>query len=77
MDLEVFRVEGFVSVQDAAKDLYDLPATVSMPFAGQEWKVAGKVVFISPEANPVNSQVRIILEFPFTDDERDASFALA
>lgn len=74
VDLEAFRVEGFVSVQDAAKDLYDLPATVSMPFADQEWKVKGKVVFISPEANPVNSQVRIILEFPFTDDDTRRKF---
>jgi multidrug resistance efflux pump len=74
VDLESFRVEGFVSVQDAARDLYGLPATVVMPFAEDEWRVDGKVVFVSPEANPVNLQVRVILEFPFIDEEARRKF---
>ncbi len=56
------RIEGFVSTVAAGKMLKGRAANVTVLTADHPEVVAGKVVFVSPDANPVNGQVRIFLE---------------
>lgn len=57
------RVEGFVPVADAVKIKIGTPVQVKF---SQAWLVeqefSGNIVFVSPEANPVNSQVLVWAE---------------
>jgi multidrug efflux pump subunit AcrA (membrane-fusion protein) len=63
------RAEGFVSAEDAAGDLGDCPATLHVQLSDRTpVAIPGRVVFVSPEADPVNQQVRVWAEF----DNRDA-----
>lgn len=57
------RVEGFVSVEDAVTGLVGrlVEATATLP-TGKPILATGRVVFVSPEAEPVNSQVRFWAE---------------
>lgn len=59
------RVEGFLPSSDASKDLIGNKATVSLK--GQTKVVEGKVVFVSPDANTINSQVRVFVEVENSD----------
>jgi macrolide-specific efflux system membrane fusion protein len=62
------RVEGFVDSQHAILGLVGRQARIEVPLAGQDpVKVQGRIVFVSPEVQPVNSQVRFWAEF---DNER-------
>ena len=62
------RAEGFVDAQHAILGLVGRPARIEVPLAGQEpITVQGRIVFVSPEVQPVNSQVRFWAEF---DNER-------
>jgi multidrug efflux pump subunit AcrA (membrane-fusion protein) len=72
VDMDVFRVEGFLTVVEAAALSLQREAHVVIPVGDQALEKTGKVVFVSPEANPLNLQVRVILEFPFNSEkERD------
>lgn len=72
VDMDVFRVEGFLTVVEAATLSLQREAHVVIPIGDQALEKKGKVVFVSPEANPLNLQVRVILEFPFSSEkERD------
>lgn len=74
VDLDFFRVEGFVSVAQASFGLAGNDAQVQVAMGNETWEKKGKVVFVSPEANPVNLQVRIIIEVPFSSEKERLSF---
>ena len=61
--LDRLRAEGFVQTRDLERDLLDAPVRVRVAAPGKpEMEVTGRVVFVSPEIDPVNSQVRIWAE---------------
>lgn len=74
VDLDYFRVEGFVTVSQASLALAGRDAEVQVSLGNETWEKSGKVVFVSPEANPVNAQVRIIIEVPFSTEKERLSF---
>jgi macrolide-specific efflux system membrane fusion protein len=58
------RAEGFVDAQHAILGLVGRPVRIEVPLPGQSpVTVPGKIVFVSPEVQPVNSQVRFWAEF--------------
>jgi multidrug efflux pump subunit AcrA (membrane-fusion protein) len=61
--LDRLRVEGFISSRELRHNLdqADASVTVQQPAGGTQ-AFAGKVVFVSPEIDPVNDQVRIWVE---------------
>lgn len=67
--IDQLRVEGFISADQAHPGLVGQPARIAMvgEANGRGW--LGKVVFVSPDANPVNSQVRVFIE---VDNEQGA-----
>jgi multidrug efflux pump subunit AcrA (membrane-fusion protein) len=69
VDLDHFRVEGFVTAEEAAVGLFGKSVAIEIAIGNVSLTRKGKVVFASPEANPVNMQVRVIIEAPFVDDE--------
>jgi multidrug efflux pump subunit AcrA (membrane-fusion protein) len=61
--LDRLRVEGFIPLQKAMDLTIGQNAIVSIPqMPGESKKFAGKVAFISPEVDPLNTQVRIWVE---------------
>lgn len=64
-----FRAEGFIHIRRLTKDLTGCPVTLAAgrPGGGMS-EFHGKVTFVSPEANPVNGQIRIWAEI----EDRDA-----
>ena len=60
--IDRLRIEGFVNAAAATRRLADRIAEVTVMAGSQERHVQGKVVFVSPDANPVNGQVRVFLE---------------
>lgn len=57
------RVEGFVSAKDLTGDLVGRRVTFSVDLPGRPAaEFEGAMVFVSPEVNPVNSQVRVWAE---------------
>lgn len=54
------KAEGFVTAAEAARGLAGRNVVVSLDEMGA--KVPGKVVFISPEIDPINKQVRVWAE---------------
>ncbi len=58
------RAEGYVEAKDATLGLMGRLAILEIQVPGRKLaKLEGKIVFVSPEANPVNAQVRIWAEF--------------
>jgi macrolide-specific efflux system membrane fusion protein len=66
--LDRLRVEGLIQSSDITADLRNAPisVTLDLPARGKR-EYPGKIVFVSPEINPVNGQVRIWAEV----DNRD------
>jgi macrolide-specific efflux system membrane fusion protein len=61
--LDRLRVEGLIQASDVTADLRNQPVSVTLDLPGRgKREFPGKVVFISPEINPVNGQVRIWAE---------------
>ncbi|MCA9156957.1 MAG: efflux RND transporter periplasmic adaptor subunit [Planctomycetales bacterium] len=65
--IDQLRVEGFISSEEASPQLVGRSARITMADKhvsktadSQNWQ--GKVVFVSPDVNPVNSQVRVFIE---------------
>ncbi len=65
--IDQLRVEGFISSAEAAPLLVGRSARIALVIArggnsgdSQTWQ--GRVVFVSPDVNPVNSQVRVFIE---------------
>ncbi|QDV77511.1 dihydrolipoamide acetyltransferase [Planctomycetes bacterium K2D] len=61
--VDQLRVEGFVGIDDALAGLVNRPAVVEalLP-SGETIKAEGRVVFVSPEAEPVDAKVRFWAE---------------
>lgn len=61
--LDRLRAEGFVQTKDLERDLTDAPVRVKVALPGKpETEYAGRIVFVSPEIDTVNSQVRVWAE---------------
>lgn len=61
--LDRLRAEGFLDARHLAGDVDDWQATLTIDLPGEPGaKLPGKVVFVSPEIDPVNSQVNIWVE---------------
>lgn len=60
--IDRLRVEGFVQIQEALKELVGRSAKIEVDTGGEIHVLDGKVTFVSPDANPVNSQVRVFIE---------------
>lgn len=65
--IDQLRVEGFIASEEASPELVGRPARIAMvdkhasqAADSQSWQ--GRVVFVSPDVNPVNSQVRVFIE---------------
>jgi len=57
------RAEGFVAATDVLEDLRGAAVTLWPELEGGEGnQVSGKIVFVSPEIDPVNGQVRVWAE---------------
>lgn len=56
------RVEGFVPAERVTKPWAGKSAILHVASAGGAEKLSGVVTFVSPEANPVNGQVRVLAE---------------
>lgn len=66
--LDVLRAEGFLQLADLEHDLANssVTLTVELP-GGRSASYSGRVAFVSPEVNPVNSQVRFWAEIENRD----------
>ena len=62
MTMNPLRVEGFIDASNASSMVAGNNAKVSITIGTSSYEVSGKVVFVSPVANPVNSQVRVFIE---------------
>jgi multidrug efflux pump subunit AcrA (membrane-fusion protein) len=62
VEIDRLRIEGFIQATDAIADLVGSTATVTVGVADQSIETTAQLVFVSPEANPVNGQVRVFLE---------------
>ena len=60
------RIEGFLQAADAAPELLGAKASVILEGANPPIETTAELVFISPDANPLNSQVRVFLEIDNT-----------
>jgi multidrug efflux pump subunit AcrA (membrane-fusion protein) len=68
MRIDRLRAEGLVAVQDVMLDLKEANAEITVSVPGRpDVTVSGQVVFVSPEINPVNGQVRVRAEFDNPD----------
>lgn len=66
--LDQLRAEGFVDLRDAKQDLRDAAATLSVVLpGGSRSTYRGKLVFVSPEIDPVNGQFRVWAEIENRD----------
>ncbi|MCX7423665.1 MAG: HlyD family efflux transporter periplasmic adaptor subunit [Planctomycetia bacterium] len=61
--LDRLRVEGFVDAKRIRGEMRDAPVRVDVELADEiKAKVKGKIIFVSPEVDPVNGQVRVWAE---------------
>ena len=62
VQIDKLRIEGFINAKDALPELVGTTARVLIEGTVPLIETSAKLVFISPEANPLNSQVRVFLE---------------
>ena len=67
VEIDRLRIEGFLNAEQADMELLDRDANVELVLAGKPMKTTAKLVFISPEVNPINSQVRVFLDIDNSD----------
>jgi macrolide-specific efflux system membrane fusion protein len=61
--LDRLRAEGFLDLQYVRPELVGRPVTVRVEgVGGQPRTLTGKLLFVSPEADPVNRQTRVLAE---------------
>ncbi|MFM8571507.1 MAG: efflux RND transporter periplasmic adaptor subunit [Pirellula sp.] len=70
VEIDRLRIEGFIKAEQADPNLIDTNAKVELQISGKTIETTAKLVFISPEVNPINSQVRVFLDL----DNRDGRF---
>lgn len=61
------RIEGFISANAAAEPLEGRPVQATVTIGQNQLVRRGRVVFVSPDANPLNNQVRVFLEIDNSD----------
>lgn len=67
VEIDRLRIEGFLQAELADPKWLGTEAQVELQLSGNNFVTTAKLVFISPEVNPVNSQVRVHLDV----DNRD------
>jgi macrolide-specific efflux system membrane fusion protein len=61
--IDRLRVEAFLDSQHAAGSLVGRDVTLTIePARGEPRTYSGKIVFVSPEVDPVNGQIRVWAE---------------
>jgi macrolide-specific efflux system membrane fusion protein len=70
VEIDRLRIEGFIKAEQADPNLINTDAKVELQISGKTFETTAKLVFISPEVNPINSQVRVFLDL----DNRDGRF---
>jgi multidrug efflux pump subunit AcrA (membrane-fusion protein) len=67
VEIDRLRIEGFMQAEQADSKWLNTEAQVELQLSGKSIQTTAKLVFISPEVNPINSQVRVHLDV----DNRD------
>lgn len=67
VEIDRLRIEGFMQAEQADPKWLDCVAHVELLISGKPIRTTAKLVFISPEVNPINAQVRVYLDV----DNRD------
>jgi multidrug resistance efflux pump len=67
VEIDRLRIEGFMLANDASPSLIGSSAKISVDVANSTVETSATLVFISPEVNPLNSQVRVYLELDNKD----------
>lgn len=67
VEIDRLRIEGFLKAEQADTELLNRDANVELVIAGKKMHTTAKLVFISPEVNPINSQVRVFLDIDNSD----------
>lgn len=62
VQIDKLRIEGFIQAADATLDLVGSTAEVLFDTSNPQTSTTAKLVFVSPDVNPLNSQVRVFLE---------------
>jgi RND family efflux transporter MFP subunit len=65
--LDRLRAEGLVSAQTVGDDLMGRSVTLTVRQGDSPTQYSGKIVFVSPEIDPVNGQVRVWAEIDNSD----------
>ncbi len=60
--LDRLRIEGFINAEQTVSSLVGRDAQVTVVIGDTTYETSGKVVFISPDVNSINSLVRVYLE---------------
>ncbi len=60
--LDRLRIEGFVTAEQTITNLVGREARVTVAIGNKSRETTGKVVFVSPDVNSINSLVRVYLE---------------
>ena len=69
VEIDRLRVEGFLNTADADPQWIGTKAIIRVEVAGATYEKEGELVFISPDANPVNGQVRVFVEVENEDQK--------
>ena len=62
VEIDRLRIEGFLPAEQADPKLVGTEAQVEVQVSGKTTRTTAKLVFISPEVNPINAQVRVYLD---------------
>lgn len=65
--IDRLKAEGFITADQASPNLIGATALISAEGANENGAVRGVVVFVSPEVDPINGQVRVWAEAPNAD----------
>lgn len=67
VNVDRLKAEGFIRAEDATESVVGRPIRLVIEPSGEQNTFAGKIVFVSPEVDPITGQVRIWAEI----DNRD------
>jgi macrolide-specific efflux system membrane fusion protein len=67
VNVDRLKAEGFIRAEDAKAQMVDRPIRLKIEPGGEHNTFAGKIVFVSPEVDPITGQVRVWAEI----DNRD------
>ena len=67
VQIDRLRIEGFIQASESTNDLLGKKAEVMIDSPHPKMTLQAELVFISPDTNPVNGQVRVFLEIENVD----------